>query len=555
MMISQPSNLSKALYPHQLHAIAQLEHREVHLEMASTRNSTLYSNVGIYADITGYGKTITMVALILRDKRKFDSSEPYVRETVTQIYGHGNIVKKQISYYQRLNTTLILANQSILKQWIEEFTYTSLEIAVITNRRRCEQVDPFAYDVILCTPTMYNHFLSRFPNYAWKRFVFDEPSFTKVPAMRNIVAGFHWLVTATPDVLLYNHTKSPYTYLGALFAGYVEYNVFKKLIFKNDDEFVRSSVQLPPINHVHYQCPETITRLLKDLIPEDIAEMIAAGNIEGAIRTLGGTSSSNLFELIQSEKNELIKEAEMKIRRHARAKDVHKVSKWTERRDALRRQLDQLQSRLSNISNDESCHICLEQHVREPVITKCCYHAFCGSCILTWLKGHSTCPLCRVEMPPSGLIYLQSPSTTSVSLSSTKSTTKKRKSTPVPRFTKYETIRRLYQDRPDGRFIIFSCYDETFDHVIDLFDEDKVFQLKGKKMETRHRILDEYKSTDTKGAVLFLNSIEHGAGINLQEATDIILYHEMSESMETQVIGRCYRMGRTEPLVVHHLHS
>lgn len=549
MMISQPSNLLKALYPHQLHAIAQLEHREVHLELASTRNSVLYTNVGIYADITGYGKTITMVGLILRDKRKFDSSEPYVRETVTQIYGHGNVVKKQISYYQRLNTTLILANQSILKQWIEEFTFTpSLEIAVITNRRRCEQVDPLAYDVILCTPTMYNHFLSRFPNYAWKRFIFDEPSFTKVPAMRNIVAGFHWLVTATPDVLLYNHTKSPYTYLGALFAGYVEYNVFKKLIFKNDDEYVRSSVQLPSIDHIHYQCPETITRILKDLIPEDIAEMIAAGSIEGAVRVLGGSSSSNLFELIQSEKNELIKEAEMKIRRHTRTKDVHKIMKWTTRRDELRRQLEQLASRLSNVSKDDSCHICLES-VCEPVFTKCCYHAFCGKCILKWLREHSTCPLCRLETPPSGLIYLQSSS------SSSSSKTKKRPAKKAPTLTKSETIRKIYRDHPDGRFIIFSCHDETFDHVMDLFDEDKVFQLKGKKMETRHRLLDAYKTTEIQGAVLFLNSVEHGAGINLQEATDIILYHEMSESMETQVIGRCYRMGRTQPLVVHHLHS
>ena len=548
-MISQPSTLLKALYPHQLNAIAQLESREVNLEMTSTRNTVLYANVGIYADITGYGKTITMVGMILRDKRKFDSQEPFVRETVTQIYGHGNIVKKQISYYQRLDTTLILANQSILKQWIEEFTFTpSLEIAVITNRRKCEQIDPLAYDVILCTPTMYNHFLSRFPNYAWKRFIFDEPSFTKVPAMRNIVAGFHWLVTATPDVLLYNHTKSPYTYLGSLFSGYVEYNVFKKLIFKNDDEFVRSSVQLPPIEHVHYECPETITRILKDLIPQDIAEMIAAGNIEGAIRVLGGSSSSSLFELVKSEKNEMIKEAEMKIKRHTRTKDVHKIMKWTQRRDALVKQLEQLETRLSNLSKEEPCHICLE-HVNEPVITKCCYHAFCGSCILKWLRDRSTCPLCRVETPPSGLIYLQSSTKHKRVRKSSKGqgggdgTTIQAVSCPsngvgVPRMTKSETIRQIYRERPQGRFIIFSCHDETFDHLLDLFDEDKIFQLKGKKMETRHRILDEYKNTDIPGAVLFLNSVEHGAGINLQEATDIILYHEMSENMETQVVGR-----------------
>ena len=38
--------------------------------------------------------------------------------------------------------------------------------------------------------------------------------------------------------------------------------------------------------------------------------------------------------------------------------------------------------------------------------------------------------------------------------------------------------------------------------------------------------------------MLCLNSINNGAGINLQETTDIILYHKMSPQIETQIIGR-----------------
>ena len=34
----------------------------------------------------------------------------------------------------------------------------------------------------------------------------------------------------------------------------------------------------------------------------------------------------------------------------------------------------------------------------------------------------------------------------------------------------------------------------------------------------------------------FLNSKNNGAGINLQEATDIILYHELTDELKTQVI-------------------
>ena len=53
--------------------------------------------------------------------------------------------------------------------------------------------------------------------------------------------------------------------------------------------------------------------------------------------------------------------------------------------------------------------------------------------------------------------------------------------------------------------------------------------------------------------MIFLNSNFNGAGINLQEATDIILYHEMPLNVQNQIIGRANRIGRTEALNVHHL--
>lgn len=566
MMISQPPNLTRILYPHQLKAVAELEDREEKLERVS-RSSTLYTNVGIYADITGYGKTITMVALILRNRRKFYSEEPYCTTTVTQSYGNGNIVKKQVSYYQRLDTTLILANQSILRQWSEELSFTNLKFETINNRKKCEVVDPQDYKVILCSPTMYNYFLSRFPNYAWKRFIFDEPCHTKVPAMRSVVAAYHWLITATPDTLLYNTPKNPYTYLGALFGGYTEYNIFKQLIFKNDDEFVRNSVQLPPLHHLHYSCSDTVSWILKDLVPGNIAEMISAGDIEGAIKVLGGTSSTNLFDLIESEKKELIHEADIRIRRYKRMNDDVKLSKWEKRKSTLENQLAQLQRRLQNVSSNEICRICLE-NIEETVFSRCCYNAFCGPCIFKWLDKNDACPLCRSKTTLSSLIYIRSshnhrtdkqiPSTNHNLKSSVSNTSlSSEHGRAHKKLTKLETLRQIYQERKhESRFVIFSSYDETFEYLLtcDIFDDpSKILQLKGKKMESRNRIIESFKNNQTYGTVLLLNAIENGAGINLQEATDVVLFHRMPESTETQAIGRCYRMGRTGPLTIHYL--
>jgi SNF2 family DNA or RNA helicase len=65
------------------------------------------------------------------------------------------------------------------------------------------------------------------------------------------------------------------------------------------------------------------------------------------------------------------------------------------------------------------------------------------------------------------------------------------------------------------------------------------------------RIVREYESGDTR--VLFLNAQHRGAGINLTCTTHVVVYHKMNAASEKQVIGRAYRMGRTEPLDVMYL--
>ena len=75
-------------------------------------------------------------------------------------------------------------------------------------------------------------------------------------------------------------------------------------------------------------------------------------------------------------------------------------------------------------------------------------------------------------------------------------------------------------------------------------------QVKGTR-KVRQNSIESFKHGDTQ--VILLNPNFNGAGINLQETTDIILYHKMSSSTKNQIIGRANRIGRTVPLHVHHL--
>ena len=118
--------------------------------------------------------------------------------------------------------------------------------------------------------------------------------------------------------------------------------------------------------------------------------------------------------------------------------------------------------------------------------------------------------------------------------------------------TKQEKIIELLNVDTDKKFIIFSNYNETFDIIRDLFYENNIqfTEIYG-NFQTRSKQIDSFKKGNIQ--VLFMNSYENNAGINLQEASDIILYHKMPEDFETQIIGRAHRIGRKIPLTVHHL--
>jgi len=118
--------------------------------------------------------------------------------------------------------------------------------------------------------------------------------------------------------------------------------------------------------------------------------------------------------------------------------------------------------------------------------------------------------------------------------------------------TKTQQIIELINGNPDGRFIIFSDEDATFSYINESLMEENIMckEIKGRS-ESREKTISKFKSG--KINVIFLNSRNNGAGINLQECTDIILFHKMEDSIKTQIIGRANRIGRNHDLNIHHL--
>jgi len=104
------------------------------------------------------------------------------------------------------------------------------------------------------------------------------------------------------------------------------------------------------------------------------------------------------------------------------------------------------------------------------------------------------------------------------------------------------------------KVIVFSSYDETFDVIRHDLDEYKIdfAELSGQR-SVRESKLEQFMCGKIK--VIFLNSRFNGAGINLQNVDEIIMYHRMGEMLKTQVMGRALRIGRRDELIVHEFAS
>ena len=179
--------------------------------------------------------------------------------------------------------------------------------------------------------------------------------------------------------------------------------------------------------------------------------------------------------------------------------------------------------------------------LEKPVLITCCQNIMCGSCILEWKKTQSSCPLCRSHMTADCLTYIKK-----------KHESPSHEKTCSRRKTKPETIMDIINNNKSGKFIVFSNYSESFPHIHRVLQENNVSfkELQG-QTGTRNKTIKQFKQGNIR--VMFLNSKNNGAGINLQEATDIILYHQLDKDLETQVVGRANRIGRKQELFVHQL--
>lgn len=247
--------------------------------------------------------------------------------------------------------------------------------------------------------------------------------------------------------------------------------------------------------------------------------------------------------------------------------------------------------RVKNNIKEGECPICtseLNDDDEETVILKCCGIILCGMCCFGTIfpKNSPTgqCSNCRTKLILSDLIYLNSEfDLTKIveekiddSDSDTDDDEKKESENSKPRDKMSAIIEIIKGVIPNERrnvdvsisnlmkgtnelpemaynkVLIFANYDETIKKIRTTLTDENInfWQLGGSHREIADTV--EKFTNYTKTCVLIINSMKHCSGLNLQTATDLIFAHKILDpNIETQVIGRGQRLGRTTTLNVH----
>jgi len=577
----QPLHISIPLRIHQLTALESMRIKEINLRSGlDISGEKLFSQYAFLGDKVGVGKTLTVLGHISQmatyplTQAKLNNLRPFSTDACFSIYSE--------PLPENVFDSLIVVPHTIYRQWQDTIEkYTTLTAHFLKSQRDLDnnllQNLRNAHLTLISNtllPTLMTSLRARSINVMWRRIFYDEADTVKFsgnsifpPAMMT------WYVTASyVNMLFANQHLHSYlirqlsqdfinnldSELREIIVSYVEnhpvvsffrtksHAYFQKhislhplcghLVVRNANSFIDSSSHLPPLTQTIIRCRNITPYLINASLPHDTEEMLHAGDIQGALQSLGVPSHSptTIVEAVTGFRQKeidrlkrLLSFKESETYASPRAKEEAILNLQT-KINISEIKLNALKERIENVSKD-TCSICFDLP-NEAVITPCCSRIFCGSCILSWLSRSHACPLCRTSFHPTELCGIGV----------------RRDATTAQLPKKMDALFDIIKTNPSGKFLIFSRFENPLDTIQNIFEEHiSIATLQGNK-DSIAKILHDFESGKLK--VLLLNSRSAAAGINIPSATHLILLHKMLPDEEKQILGRAYRLGRTKPL-------
>ena len=599
---SQPIKIKKTLKPHQLACLYKaiymenigsityknnLQNRDVNLRNIPN-TIKISTNIGIIGDIVGYGKTLTALSIIAHnplDKIHINTTKVHSFHS-SKAYNYFTAVSENLNlhnYDNMISSTLIIVPRGpVYVQWektlkestdlkyiaIDDLNYIKKNLPIFKNNNERAIIDYFnQYDVVLIKNTTLDRLLNYYNTpvsnirhfiYNWKRIMIDEchDIINKIEIFNYL---FIWLISGTYFNMCNKISSTSYSQYynikDILREDYINY-----VLVKCNKEFVKESFKIPDIIEYYHLCKMSkYLRVIKKYINSSILDKINANDISGAIKDLGGKNETEegIAALICADMNKNLSNKQ-KEREYTLGLDILEETKASRIKTIdneiviIEGKINDLTERITEI-NTKICSICLD-NVTHPIILECT-HIFCGSCLFNFLNSHTynstnikKCPDCRAEIKSTenltAIVTTKDDITNEII--SEDNTNKIGKGI----LNKEDTLLEILKNKPDGKFIVFSRVD-VFTKIIKLLVSNNITfaELKG---NTSHmmNVLKDFKNGLIN--VILLTTQYAGYGIDINYATDVIIFHSMAVDKQ-QAIGRAQRVGRTNNLIVHNL--
>jgi len=557
-VVSEKINVK--LKPHQLTALNKAIEMEKNGLIKYYMNQNVIeisTNIGIFGDMVGYGKTLIALALIA------SNDDIHLNRNLVETYNNN----KNYNYFS-ISTINYLIPEKIIKatlvivprgpvycQWdnmiktnttlkvlsIDNYIYIKTYLPKYDGTNEDEIINFFNnYDLILIKNTTLRLLFDSYNNIIknWLRIIIDEAH--DIINNLKVYVNYHylWMISATYDKLFTKIRQSSNNSLiiGKEIFNNSDYN--NLMVVKNNHKFIKKSFTLPEPIEKYYLCklPNNIN-VIKNFISDNILDKINANDIAGAIKELGGKNETeeDIIELVSREMNRELHNKTIE-KDYINNLDISNEDKAIKLKK-INSEIQHCQEKINDLRDritSKTCSICMEL-ITNPILIECT-HIFCGGCLLKWLKTNNICPCCRTTINSMDKLIAIVDSNNKTEIEDNV-------------LNKEETLLKILNSKPTGKFLIFSKNENTFDKIKLLLTDYKYDMLKG---NTSHmlNVLNKFKNGDLN--IIFLNTQYAGSGIDISDATDIIIFHKMGIDKE-QAIGRAQRVGRTSELYIHNL--
>jgi hypothetical protein len=543
-----------ALFGYQRRAVAAMRALEASLG-ARTEAYAVETRVGVLADPPGSGKTRVVIGLVAGDGEAGAAPAapaPILPDVVVPGLARAVRHAPAATGARCADTTVVVASLSLIGQWARELarsaTCAASTVVVrvpahVAALERALERGGGARVVLVSAPRYGDAMRALAARGATpRRVVVDEAAHLHDGAIGRFApdAGFVWLVSACSEraavrELVPAHSRAFWAHLAALPA-----EAYRAIVVRTPDAEVAYGCVVEFVAHA-CALDAPVSAAAHGVVAPEVRRRLEANDMLGAVQLLGGRATEDLMTVVRR-RIATDREATRLELAHARLLgDAPKEARLVEREARLERDAAHAEERFGEALAG-ACAICHDT-LAAPVLLTCCQVLFCSECVLAWLRhGDRPCPQCRERSFRLEPIQCGGEAAAA--------------GAPAPRqwpacATKAQTVLEIVRAAPAG-VLLYSSYVAGLRRAIALLREAGVVvgELKGRSTVRDRRLRD---FADGAIKVLALDATLNCAGLDLLELSDIVIYHEMAESVTEQIVGRGRRVNRALPLRVHRL--